>query len=253
MTDAVAYFWSAKVPLDDAWRDEVERFVGAVAGVVLAVEARDDVSIKLLDGIHDPVEFRFARQRGGGTVSLAAGARVILASLGVAARLKLELSDSNGQALNLSDPRSLLARIAFAENALQIETIAEEVGLCPKRVHLHALAGSSHRTTARHLLLVEIFRLVTGGFSVGPEGFDPRVQRKAHTVSTRSFKSARVAGKPARSNARSQPQESKAEWAVALGAIQSSIPFKESPCCTWTCLILKRSRNLRTTSPRAAW
>ena len=145
MTDAVAYFWSARVPLHDAWRDEVERFVGALPGVVLAVEARDDVSIKLCDGVHDPVEFRFARQRGGGTVSLAAGARVILASLGVAARLKLELSDSTGEALNLSDPRNLLARIAFAENALQIETMAEEVGLCRKRVHLHELAGSPQR------------------------------------------------------------------------------------------------------------
>src|SRR6266542_1856944 len=145
MTDAVAYFWSAKVPLDEAWLADVARYVGAVPGIGLQLEAEGDVSIKLCDGIHSPVQFQFARRRGAGAVSLAAGVRVVLVSLGVAARLKLELSDANGEALSLSDPRALLTRIPFAENALQIETIADEVGLCAKRVHLHELAGSPHR------------------------------------------------------------------------------------------------------------
>jgi len=145
MTDAVAYFWSAKVPLDEAWLADVARYVGAVPGIGLQLEAGGDVSITLCDGIHSSVQFQFARRRGGGAVSLATGARLVLVSLGVAARLKLELSDANAEALSLNDPRALLTRIPFAQNALQIETIAEEVRFLPKRVHLHELAGSPQR------------------------------------------------------------------------------------------------------------
>jgi hypothetical protein len=145
MADAVAYFWSAKVALDAAWRAEVERFVGTVPGVTLGVEDREEVSITLSDGFHPAVQFRFARRRGGGWVTIAAGARLVLVSLGVATRLKLELSDGKGEPLSLSEPRALLARIPFAESAGEIETLAEEVGLCPKRVRLHDLVGSPHR------------------------------------------------------------------------------------------------------------
>jgi hypothetical protein len=145
MANAVAYFWSAKAPLDGGWRAEIERFVGAVSGIALDVMDREDVSIKLSDGFHDAVQFRFARRRGAGWVTLAAGARLILVSLGIAARLKLELSDGKGDSLNLSEPRALLSRLPFAENALQIETIAEEVGFLPKRVRLEELAAASGR------------------------------------------------------------------------------------------------------------
>ena len=145
MADAVAYFWSAKVALDAAWRTDVECFVGAVPGVVLEVEESEKLSIKLSDGVHDAVEFNFVRRRGGGTVSLAAGPRLTLVSLGVAARLKVELSDGNGDALNWNEPRALLARIPFKESAAEIEALAEEVGLCPKRVHLHELVASPYR------------------------------------------------------------------------------------------------------------
>ena len=59
------------------------------------------VLLRLLDGIHDKVEFRFARRRGGGTVNLSSGPTLIMVSLGIAARLKLELSDANGATLEL--------------------------------------------------------------------------------------------------------------------------------------------------------
>jgi hypothetical protein len=144
MTDAVAYFWSAKIALDGEWRTEVERFVGAVSGIALAIEESEDVSIKLADGVHETVELHFAHRRGGGTVSRTAGARLILVSLGVAARLKLDLSDANGEALALSEPRALLSRIPFTESADEVEALAEEVGWVLRRVRLEALAPSPH-------------------------------------------------------------------------------------------------------------
>jgi hypothetical protein len=51
MADAVACFWSANVALDAGWRSEVECFVGAVPGVVLAAEEGETRSIKRSDGV----------------------------------------------------------------------------------------------------------------------------------------------------------------------------------------------------------
>jgi len=83
----------------------------------------------------------FARERGGGAVSLASGPRLILASLSIAVRLKLELSDGNAEALSHREPRTWLHRIPFAQSAPEIERLAEEVGLLPKRVRLNELAA----------------------------------------------------------------------------------------------------------------
>ena len=88
MTDAIAYFWNARVAIDGAWRAEIERLIEAVPGIALDVVDDQDVRIGLSDGIHQKVEFNFARRRGGGTVNLCSGPRLILVSLGIAARLK---------------------------------------------------------------------------------------------------------------------------------------------------------------------
>lgn len=141
-SDPVAYFWSARTRLDGNWREQVVRFVAAVPGVVLDVAEGEETAIMLSAGAYEPVEFRFARRRGGGTVALTSGARLVLASLGVAARLNLELSDRNGDALDLNDPRALLGRIPFSEGSVAIEALAEEVGLLPRRVRLAALTAT---------------------------------------------------------------------------------------------------------------
>jgi hypothetical protein len=91
------------------------------------------------------VEFIFARQRGGGAVSLASGPRLILASLGIAVRLKLELSDGNGEAFDSREPRSWLPRIPFRASAPEIEMLAVEVGLLEKRVRLEEVAAGLRR------------------------------------------------------------------------------------------------------------
>ena len=141
MAQANAYYWSARNAIGRAWRQELESSVKAIPGIALAITYGEDPTIVLSDGFHDPVEFIFARQRGGGAVSLASGPRLILASLGIAVRLKLELSDGSGEGFDPRDPRSWLARIPFAESAPEIEMLAEEVGLLPKRVRLEELAA----------------------------------------------------------------------------------------------------------------
>ena len=143
-SDPVAYFWSARTPLDGNWRGEVVRFVAAVPGIVLDVSDGEETMIKLSPGADEPVEFRFVRHRGGGAVTLTSGSKLVLVSLGVAMRLKLALSDTNGEALDTHDARALLARIPFRESTGEIERLAEEVGLLPHRVHLAVLADSTH-------------------------------------------------------------------------------------------------------------
>jgi len=142
-SDPAAYFWSARTRLDDGWREEIERFVAAVPGVVLDVVEGEETTISLSAGAHEPVEFRFVRRRGGGTVARTSGARLVLVSLGVALRLNLQLSDRNGDALDLNDLRALLGRIPFSESAVAIEALAEDVGLLPRRVRLTALSSSA--------------------------------------------------------------------------------------------------------------
>ena len=141
--DPVAYFWSARTRLDGGWREEIERFVAAVPGVVLDVAEGPDTTISLASGAHEPVEFRFVRRRGGGAVVLTSGARLVLVSLGVALRLNLQLSDRNGDALDRNDLRALLGRIPFSESAVAIEALAEDVGLLPRRVRLAGLSSSA--------------------------------------------------------------------------------------------------------------
>jgi hypothetical protein len=143
MAPAIAYYWSARHAIGRAWRQDVERHVEAIAGIALEITDGGDARIVLLDGSHDPVQFIFARQRGGGAVSLASGPRLILASLGIAVRLKLELSDANGEAFSDRERRSWLARIPFEESAPDIERLAEEVELLPKRVRLEELAAAA--------------------------------------------------------------------------------------------------------------
>ena len=143
MAQANGYYWSARNAIGTAWRREVERYVETIPGIALEVTGGEDARIVLSDGSHDPVEFVFARQRGGGAVSLASGPRLILASLGIALRLKLELSDGNDEAFDPRAPRSWLARIPFAESAAEIETLAVKVGLLEKRVRLEELAASA--------------------------------------------------------------------------------------------------------------
>ena len=142
-SDPVAYFWSVSRRLDGGWREEIERFVAAVPGVVLDVAQGEETTIRLSAGAHETVEFRFARRRGGGTVVLTSGARLVLVSLGVALRLHLELSDRNGDALDLSELRAALGRITFGESAVAIEALAEEVGLLPRRVRLAGILSSA--------------------------------------------------------------------------------------------------------------
>jgi hypothetical protein len=143
-TDDVAYFWSARTPLAGAWRDQVACFVAATPGVVVNLVEGEQTTITLSAGGDESVQFRFARGRGAGTVPLTSGARLVLVSLGVSARLELELSDRNGEPLDVNDPRALLGRIAFVESAAAIGALAEEVGLLPRRVRLTALLGSAH-------------------------------------------------------------------------------------------------------------
>jgi hypothetical protein len=141
VSDRVAYFWSARTRLDVGWREEIERYVAAVPGVVLDVAQGDETTIRLSAGTHEAVEFRFARRRGGGSVVLTSGARLVLVSLGVALRLQPELSDRNGDTLDLNDLRALLRRITFGEDAVAIEALAEEVGLLSRRVRLTGLSS----------------------------------------------------------------------------------------------------------------
>lgn len=141
MAQANAYYWSARQAIGRTWRPDIERYVETISDIVLEITDGDDAKILLSDGSHDPVEFIFARQRGGGAVSLASGPRLILASLGVALRLKLEMSDGNGEAFDAREPRSWLARIPFAQSAPEIETLAVEVGLLEKRVRLTEVAA----------------------------------------------------------------------------------------------------------------
>jgi len=143
MTDAIAYFWNARVALDGAWRAEIQRYVAPVPGLAFDIVDDQDVRIELADGIHEKVEFNFARRRGGGTVNLSSGPKLILVSLGIAAGLKLELSDGNAEPFPRGEPRTWLSRIPFAESALQIERLAEEVGFLSKRVRLQELAAAS--------------------------------------------------------------------------------------------------------------
>jgi len=145
MADAIAYFWNARVALEGEWSSEIARFVESVPGIALDVVDDQDARIGLSDGIHEKVEFNFARRRGGGTVNLSSGPRLILVSLGIAAWLKLELSDGNAEAFATCESRTWLSRIPFTESALQIETLAEEVGFLPKRVRLEELAAASRR------------------------------------------------------------------------------------------------------------
>ena len=145
MADAIAYFWNARVALEGEWSSEIARLVESVPGIALDVVDDQDLRIGLADGIHEKVEFNFARRRGGGTVNLSSGPRLILVSLGIAARLKLELSDGNAKAFALCEPRTWLSRIPFTESALQIERLAEEVGFLPKRLRLEELAAAPRR------------------------------------------------------------------------------------------------------------
>lgn len=140
-SDPVAYFWSARTPLEGGWREEVVRFVAAVPDVVLDIAEGEERAIRLSAGAEEAVEFRFPRRRGGGAVALTSGAKLVLASLGVAVRLHLELSDRNGDTLDLNDPRALLGRIPFRESPVAIEALAEEVGLLPRRVRLSAVTA----------------------------------------------------------------------------------------------------------------
>ena len=142
-SDPVAYFWSARTRLDGGWREEVERFVAAVPGVVLDVAEGEETTVRLSEGGCQSVELRFVRRRGGGAVVMTSGARLVLVSLGVAVRMQLELSDGNGDALDREDMRALLRRIPFGESAVAIEALAEEVGLLPRRVRLTGLSSSA--------------------------------------------------------------------------------------------------------------
>ena len=142
-SDPVAYFWSARMRLDGGWREEIERFVAAVPGVVLDVAEGEETTVRLSAGAHEPVEFRFVRRRGGGAVALTSGARLVLVSLGMAVRMQLELSDGNGDALDRDDMRALLRRIPFDESAIAIEALAEELGVLPRRVRLIVLSSSA--------------------------------------------------------------------------------------------------------------
>ncbi|MGE5813236.1 MAG: hypothetical protein ACM36C_02000 [Acidobacteriota bacterium] len=136
MSQAIAYFWSARAALGSSWRPDAERTVAAMPGIVLEVTDGESPRIVLADGVHVPVELIFARRRGGGTVRLVSGPRLILASLTVAVRLQLSLSDVGGEAFDPDRPLTWLPRIAFAESAREIERMAEEVGLLPRRVRL---------------------------------------------------------------------------------------------------------------------
>lgn len=143
MAQAIAYYWSARNAIGNAWHPNVAHYVDAIRGIALEITDGENARIVLSDGIHDPVEFVFAHQRGGGAVSLASGPRLILVSLGIALRLMLELSDDNGEAFDPREPRSWLARIPFAESAPEIETLAVELGLLPRRVCLEEVAASA--------------------------------------------------------------------------------------------------------------
>jgi hypothetical protein len=167
--DSVAYFWSARTPLDGSWRDEIVRFVTPVPGVVLEIVDGEETTVRLSAGDNDPVAFRFARRRGGGTVALTCGAKLVLVSLGVAARLVLELSDRDGEALDVREPPVLPARIPLSECAAEVETLAVEVGLLPAACdwmffRLQPIAGNTAVSSSP-----EAFRLATGGFLVSPE------------------------------------------------------------------------------------
>ena len=142
MTQANAYYWSARNAIGSAWRRDVERYVETIPGIALEITGGEDARIVLSDGIHDPVEFIFARQRGGGAVSLTSGPRLIMASLGIALQLKLELSDGNNEAFDPREPRSWLHRIPFTESAPEIEVLAVEAGLLERRLRLEELAAS---------------------------------------------------------------------------------------------------------------
>jgi hypothetical protein len=140
MSQDIAYFWSAAAAIGSDWRPDVERTVAAMPGVVLDVTDGEEPRIVLADGVHAPVALIFARGRGGGAVRLASGPRLILASLTVAVRLQLALSDAGGEAFDPDRPQAWLARIAFAECAREIERMAEELGLLPRRVRLAELS-----------------------------------------------------------------------------------------------------------------
>ena len=141
MASPVAYHWSAREPVQAQWMLELVRLVRGLPEITLQASDGPNPQVVLGDGVHEPVAFAFPRRRGAGTVSLASGAKLIVISLRVAVRLRLDLADAGGAAFAAKDPRSWLARIAFGQDAWAIETLAHEVGFLPKRVRLDAIAA----------------------------------------------------------------------------------------------------------------
>jgi hypothetical protein len=145
VTQHIAYFWSATTGIESGWRPDIERCVAVIPGVALEATDGDEPRLVLADGAHAPVELIFAHRRGAGTVRLASGPRLILASLRVAVRLQLALSDANGEAFDSGSQRSWLTRIPFAEGTREIERMAEEVGFLERRARLDELSSSVPR------------------------------------------------------------------------------------------------------------
>jgi len=139
MASPVAYHWSAREPVEAQWMLELVRLVRGLPEVTLQASDGPNPQLVLGDGVHEPVAFAFPRRRGAGTVSLASGAKLIVISLRVAVRLRLDLADAGGAAFAAQDPRSWLARIAFGQDAWAIETLAHEVGFLPRRVRLDTI------------------------------------------------------------------------------------------------------------------
>jgi len=124
--------------------------VATVPEVTLGVKQGEDATIGLLAATGEAVAFRCCRNRGAGTIPLAAGTRLILVSLRVAIWLQFALADAAGEALDTADLRVLLARIPFPESGAEVERLAAAVGLLPRRVHLTDLAVfNAHRGPRR--------------------------------------------------------------------------------------------------------
>ena len=147
MTDAkanaakdVAFFWSAVDTLPSDWEIPVKRALNHPDHPGLVVTVRNNDEIAVYDAAwseHVPGAYlHFPRGRGAGEVLRVAGDLSVLAALRIAQVLGLALSDKDGNAFAKDRPLEWLCTIEFVGTADEVEALAEQLGLIPKRYSL---------------------------------------------------------------------------------------------------------------------
>lgn len=138
----VAFFWSAVDTLPSDWKIAVNRALNYrdQTGFVVTIRNEDEAAIYTAWSPHVPAAyFHFPNGRGAGQVLTVAGDLAILAALRLAQVLSLDLSDEKGNAFAKDRPLEWLSQIAFVGATHEVEALAEQLGLIPKRYSLAEL------------------------------------------------------------------------------------------------------------------